>query len=280
MEQPTFEQRKKALKEFIYLPLLYLIPDEIAVKRNLHTFTRDPYLAATDPYWQGVYRSKQFQVMLVDTWGWMMWQSLGIRGGVDNYSINYPFTRMTFALPMWAWLLAEMGINTDMFAAYPHGEAITFLTMEQAASNCDEFAMWFWNHPDLKMREVYGIVKAHRAHADYSGRNSHVKMDFRRDYYHTRANTKMVPLMEESEEAAYTPYSPNGFAEVETRMWFDCFLERLDDKDKQIVKLLEEGYTQQEIGEELGYANHSGVTKRIQFIKREFNQFRREDRRD
>ena len=41
---------------------------------------------------------------------------------------------------MWAWLLAEQGITTDMLEAYPAGAEVPFLSMEQAAHNCDQFA--------------------------------------------------------------------------------------------------------------------------------------------
>jgi len=98
MEQDIFERRRQALKDFLYLPLFYLIPDEIAQKRKLDSFPRDPYLVATTKEWVEVYNSKWFQAMLLDTWGWMMWQCLGIRGGVDNYSKNDPFVLMTFSL--------------------------------------------------------------------------------------------------------------------------------------------------------------------------------------
>ena len=280
MEQAIFEQRSRALKEFIYLPLFYMIPDEIAVKRKLNEFPRDPYIAATDPHWQEVYHSKWFQVMVMDTWGWMMWQCLGIRGGVDNYSKNDPFVLMTFELSMWMELLAEQGITTDFLASFPEGTEIPFLTMEQAAHNCDQIAKQFWHHPALKMREVYDIVKDHRDHRDYSSVYSHAKQDFMRKHYHTRAQTQVEPMPEETDEpdeTVYRPYRKNDFAEVETRLWFECFLERLSDKDRQIAKLLEMEYTQKEIGEILGYSNHSGVNKRIKIIRQEFRQFRKED---
>ena len=282
MEEHIYEMRRQALKDFVYLPLFYMIPDEIAIKRKLADFPRDPFIAATDDKWREVYNSKLFQVTMLDTWGWMMWQCLGIRGGVDNYSKNDPFVIMTFSLPMWAYLLAEQGINTNFLAAQPHGTEIQFLTMEMAAHNCDQIAKRFWNHPDLKMKEVWEIVKTHRSHRDYSGMPSHVKMDFHRQYYHTRAKTKVEPIIGNygengEEEVIYAPYTPSEYEDVETRIWFDGFLERLNEKDRKIAALLEEGYTQKEIGEILGYANHSGVTKRINFIRKAFNEFRKED---
>jgi DNA-binding NarL/FixJ family response regulator len=269
-------------KDMYFLPIVYLIPDKIAEKRGFADFPRDPYVAATDEKWLEIYHSKQFQVTLLDTWAWMMWQSLGIRGGIDNYSIRNPITRMVYDLGMWVWLLSEIGINTDMLAKYPHGKEIPYLTMEEAAVNCDSFANVFWNHPDLKMREVWEIVKTHRAHGDYSSMPSHAKIDFHRHYYHTRADTKVVPVTNsnddnDDERTVYAPYTPSEFAEVETQMWFDEFLEQLNEKDQKIVKLLEQGYTQEEIGQMLGYANHSGVSKRVQYIRTAFLDFKKAD---
>lgn len=273
MEQQLYEKRRQALQDFKYLPIFYLIPDEIAVKRKLDHFPRDPYVFATSEQWRGVYFSKWFQVTLLDTWGWMMWQCLGIRGGVDNYSKNDPFVLMTFSLPMWAFLLAEQGIGTDFLAAQPEGTEISFLSMEVAAHNCTQIAKRFWKHPLFKMQEVWEIVKTHRDHRDYSGMWSNVKRDFRRMYYHTRAQTQVIPDTDKDGEPINAPYYPNEFAEVETRIWFESFLEQLSGKDTKIARLLAQEYTQKEIASILGYSNHSGVNKRIAFIRKEFKKY-------
>ena len=281
MEQYIYEHRKRMFEGMHFLPIIYLIPEEIAQKRGFADFPRDPYIAATEDKWVEVYHSKQFQVMLLDTWAWMMWQCLGIKGGIDNYSTNNPITRMVYDLGMWAWLLSEIGISIYTLAEYPHGKEIPFITMEEAAINGDAFANLFWNHPDLKMRKVWEVVKTHRDHRDYSSMPSHAKMDFHRHYYHTRAKTKVEPIIsgyndDGEEEIVYAPYTPNQFAEVEFRIWLDGFLEQLSKKDRKIIELLEHGYTQEEIGKMLGYANHSGVNKRVKFIRREFDKFRKE----
>jgi len=168
MDEHIYNEHKNALKGYYYLPLYYLIPEEIASKRGIADFPRDPYFAAMSEKWREVYSSKLFQITLLDTWGWMMWQALGIRGGVDNYSKNDPFVLMTFSLPMWTWLLAEQGFNTDFLAANEPDTEIPYITMEMASHNCGVIAKRFWSHPDLKMREVWKIVKAHRSHRDYS----------------------------------------------------------------------------------------------------------------
>ncbi len=273
MDEKEFEHRRQALKDFIYLPLFYLIPDEIAQKRKLDDFPRDPYFAATTQKWIEVYQSKLFQVTLLDTWGWMMWQCLGIRGSVDNYSQHDPFVLMTFSLPMWAALLAEQGIHKGFLAAQPEGTEIPFLSMEMAAHNCGQITKRFWAHPKLKMREVFEIVKKHRDPRDYSSVPSHAKMDFERSYYHIRSKTKVIPDTDENGEPIYAPHYPNEFAEVETQLWFEDFLSGLNEKDQKIARLMVGEYTQKEIAAILDYSGHSGVNKRISFIRKEFRKY-------
>jgi hypothetical protein len=47
----------------------------------------------------------------------------------------------------------------------------------------------------------------------------------------------------------------------------------LDYKNQRIVKLLLAGYTQVEIAEMLGFANHSGISKRIKKIGEKFKEY-------
>ena len=276
MTDQSYEERREALKPYRYLPLFYLLPDEIATARTLDTFPRNPYKVISNKHWHDFYHGKYFQSRLMDGWGWMMWQGLGIKGGVESYSIRDPFAVLVFSLPMWAALLAEMGIDTDLLAAYPPDKDIPFLTMKQAAYNVAGLANRFWEHPTLRMREIFEVVNSHRDFEDFSAVNSHVKTDFYRKWYHTRAKMKTESLHDDSGDAVYAPYIPNEFAEVELRIWFGGFLERLDEKDQKIIQLLEEGYTQEEIAKMLGYANQGGVSKRVKFIRGEFEKFRRE----
>ena len=50
-------------------------------------------------------------------------------------------------------------------------------------------------------------------------------------------------------------------------------METLSEKDKQILQLRLEGYTMKEVAEKLGYANHSGVLKRLRKIGRAFEKY-------
>lgn len=51
------------------------------------------------------------------------------------------------------------------------------------------------------------------------------------------------------------------------------FMKTLAGKDKQILEMRMEGYTLEEIADKLGYANHSGVLKRIRKVGQAYEKF-------
>lgn len=265
MDEMTLEYRTMTLREFKYLPMFYLLPKEFLVKRRMDQYPRDPMTFATDPYWKSIYQSQYFEVQLMDLWAWMMWQTFGIRGGFDSYSPNEPFVRIAINLPVWTAIVAELGMTTDLLASLSqsHGE-LPFTSEYETAHNCGLIAKRLLDLPDLKLREIREVIASHRSHDDFSKRYSNVKIDFYRKYYHTRSKrAKMVPLEEETDDHILYGYVPNGFSSVEHRSWVDGLCKQLAARDAEILKLLDRGYTQQEIAKALGYANHSGINKRI-----------------
>ena len=57
--------------------------------------------------------------------------------------------------------------------------------------------------------------------------------------------------------------------EVEDRVVFADFMALLDERERQVVVLLSRGFTSRtDIPAELGYANHSPISKRLAKIRR------------
>jgi hypothetical protein len=246
------------------LMMFYLLPEEIVAQTEITDFPRDPYEVLDNPKWRDVYESDYFQLVLADTWAWLVWQGLNIRSGIDSFSIRDPFVQVAYNLPFWAAFVAEMGVSIEHLAVFPEELDMPLLNEEQAIYNIGRIGFRFWDHPALKMSEVRRIVETNRTHEDFSSRKSHIKIDFERKYYHTRSKwVKMIDLEDETDDTITYGHHPNEFAEAEYRMWLEPFLRKLDDKDRRIVELLEHGYTQVEIAAILGYANHSGVSKRV-----------------
>ncbi len=64
-------------------------------------------------------------------------------------------------------------------------------------------------------------------------------------------------------ELDFEDITANTEEQVLSEMMVKQFTDSLSEKDKKILEMRLEGYTQEEIAEELGYKNHSGVQKRI-----------------
>lgn len=284
MTEKEMEYRMEALREFRLLPLFYLIPKEFAERRNLAAFPREPMKFVTDPYWRKAYHEKHFVINLMDTWALMIWEAFGINGGFVNYSSNHPMVRVAADLALWVKTAEELGIDTDTLALM---EQMPFLTLEQAAYNCAVLKQYLWSKPEYKFQQVQEIVNSYRDHRDYGAGNSRAKSDFYRSYYHTRSKyVKMVDLdvAVAEDEGVYENGKGKGryrlpdkdFVYLEQRLWLDSFAESLNERDRKILNLLYQEYTQEEIAVKLGYANHSGVNKRINHIRKKLREYMEE----
>ena len=160
-----------------------------------------------------------------------------------------------------------MGLTAERYFANvtSPGDKMAYLTHELAAETTRDMVEFFIKHSNFN--KWLEVVKGHRAHEDYDSRRSSVKMDFHRKWYHTRAKVKVLDFIQ-VDEPSYYPYEG-----IDSRLDVERFSSRLDYKNQRIVKLLLAGYTQVEIAQKLGFANHSGVSKRIKKIGAEFLEY-------
>ena len=244
-----------------YNPLMmfYLLPKEIVVRTELTDFPRDPYKVLDDPRWREVYESDYFQLALSDTWAWLVWDHLGVRGGKEKYSGDDPFWKLAQAYSMWMRIFQAMGLTAERYFDLEPGDTLRYLSHEETVK---QFVIpmigYYRKHSNFD--EWHEAIRTHRCHEDYDTRRSGVKMDFFRSWYHSRAKVKVLDLVD-VEEPGYSPYE-----KIDSRLDLERFTKRLDEKNRQIVKFLLAGYTQAEIAKRLGFANHSGVCKRIKRI--------------
>ena len=69
----------------------------------------------------------------------------------------------------------------------------------------------------------------------------------------------------------------NTEEEIISEVMIKQFMDSLSEKDRKILEMRLEGYTQEEIADELGYKNHSGVQKRITKIGLSYQEFTKVD---
>jgi hypothetical protein len=121
------------------------------------------------------------------------------------------------------------------------------------------------------LRSIIDAVRSHRVEDDFSPRWSYAREDFERKLYHKRNKVK-VAFVELTDTAAI--HAPT--VEVEGNLLWQDFLGLLDAKERRIVICLRSGATSAaEVARELGYANHSAVSKALKKLRLKADQFLR-----
>jgi hypothetical protein len=120
-----------------------------------------------------------------------------------------------------------------------------------------------------KLRAVIDAVLSNRIKDDFSHRWSHEREDFERKLYHKRSKFKVAFVELDDTIPVQGPSS-----EVEEDLLWEDFIALLNLKERQIVVCLRNGITKvAEIGQILGYANHSPVSKALQKIRAKAKQY-------
>lgn len=116
-----------------------------------------------------------------------------------------------------------------------------------------------------QLRGILDAVRAHRIEDDFSARWSYAREDFERKLYRKRAKVQVKFV-----ELTDTIPVQGPETEVVGNVVTSDFLALLDPVDRQVVVLLRSGLTKlTDVAEELGYANHSAVSKRLARIRQQ-----------
>lgn len=130
--------------------------------------------------------------------------------------------------------------------------------------------------------DVQQVCREMPCEEDFDTRRSRQKKNFYRKWYHTQTRHPMVSLEEYQEQYALAhdgqewdieDESSNFENDATVKVFAEQFMETLSEKDRQILRLRLEGYTMEEVADKLGYANHSGVLKRLRKIGKAFEQY-------
>lgn len=116
---------------------------------------------------------------------------------------------------------------------------------------------------DGQLRGILEAVRSNRVEDDFSDRWSFAREDFERKLYRKRSKIK-VRFVELDDTI---PVQGPETEVVEGRVFSD-FMTLLDERERQVVVLLSSGVTTlTEVGELLGYSNHSAISKRLKKIR-------------
>lgn len=137
----------------------------------------------------------------------------------------------------------------------------------------------FLHHAVETAMEVmdYGTVaKAIKTKSTHKDFNLHKPknfraIDFHRQWNHSRCDIKTIPLQEAVDiPDAYEQSSVEQ--EIMAKLKSEAFMESLSQRDKEILLLKMAGKTQADIAKNLGYQNHSAVSKRLTKMRVQFDK--------
>lgn len=269
-----------------YAPLLHMLP-----RRTLERFGLPLLRAGQWPFLiersnLDRYLPTDFEGRLARAWAWHVWPHLNSGSGLAAFTEHDPIRLLAHNLDFWIppvtsamqgvlrefpevdqgvvagpvplirgdFLSGAITGNPRMGGDIWRGEKEAANVLEQSVCAADSTG---------KLRGILDAVRSNRVQDDFSDRWSNAREDFERKLYNKRAKVKVRFVELTDTIAVQGPES-----EVLGNLVTNDFLALLDEQERQVVVLLSTGWTRQrEIAEQLGYSNHSPVSKRIKAIR-------------
>ena len=274
------------LRNAQFIPAFYLIPMSILEKCGvvLNSIPRTFVELMCDWDALKIVESDQFRLCIVDCYAYMVWPFLYPEiKYMEMFSGDDPIWRLAHCAPIWINELEKSEILPTFRQMHEYRHLYT--TPLYASEEDVEIYMNFIV-PNAVRRHNLGpiieVVKDMRCFEDYNYQKSNQKKDFYRKWYHTR--TQKAEFSLEGFKERYRRYYdgaewdvPDPISsfeeEIEEKVDVDRFLSTIEDKDKQILQMRAEGYTNQEIADRLGYKTHSAIVKRIKKLGRMYQDF-------
>jgi TusA-related sulfurtransferase len=207
-------------------------------------------------------------------------QQMGLPAPSNNYGEDNPLIALRDNMENLAagGLLQMMSEHPEMInQIWDYCEATPDIELKASAMLRDavEATLLVMDYPKLVQ-----VMKEIPAAEDfnYMRRGNHRRIDFERKWNHSRAQIKTVSLEQIRENqdsrelnipASAMPLEDQALSVIQAQRFWESVT---DEKDRRLLQLKMQGKTQQEIADELNFKNHSAVTKRLQKLKRRFDE--------
>ena len=261
-----------------WLTLFYSLPREIAEKwKPAYELPRCPYeVLRTDKY-DHIVCDDMFKLLVWDCYAWSAWQFFQVKdrkgnyrdipGSWNQYAGYFPLWRLSYSIiPYIRMKFEQNGLGFQSLYNVPQGVEVPWLTYQQ-------FGNLIGNVTDMIITEqnwqsMIDAIWENRTVEDYETTSSTVKTDFMRKWHHNRSGKpiSLDEMMENEDGDIFEVADPRGEFEqkIISEMQVESFSEQnITEKDREILKLRMEGYTEQEIADKVGYKTASAVHKRI-----------------
>lgn len=264
---------------FLSESVLNRCPQELHLPRTVFSFFHDRDVIR-------VVESNLFIELMMDAYAFLVWPYLGVRGYMESYSGYDPVYIIAHSPGFWVQELTDERILPTVEDLLRSGQAETMAYPSEAEVSHYLAQIIPASLHKYNLDVVIETVKAMRCPEDFDFRQSGVKIDFFRQWYHTRTKRAEFSL-EAYNEKRFNQYEANGTDIPDTtedmedkviaRANVERFLTGLNEKDREIFQLRSQGWTMEEIAAKLGYKNHSGVLKRLKKIGEAYQKYAGDD---
>lgn len=271
---------------FEYAPLFHMLPKTTLDRFGLPILRRGQWPFMADHGNVDRFLPFDFAERLAKAWAWTVWPHLNSGSRLTAFSKNDPIRLLAHNLDF--WVPPVNAVVHDTLRTFPEvdkGKTVGPVQLENggflegAVTGNPRMGGTIWMAEDEaaekvaetieaadsagRLRGILDAVRAHRVEDDFSGQWFNAREDFERKLYRKR-NKIRVRFVELTD----TIPIQGPETEVLGNLVTSDFLALLDSKQREIVVLLSSGYRQHEIAEQLGYANHSPISKKLQQIRK------------
>ena len=276
-----------------YAPLFHLLSRRTVEHFGLPLLRAGQWPYTMESFDIAEYLPVDFKDRLARAWAWTVWPHLNSGSSLGAFSENEPIRTLAHNLDF--WLPAVTDVIQETLREFPvtvgEGALPTEIRLTDGSvlegavpgwprkggdlwrgeDEAAKFVEWTVEQADEtgQLRAIMDAIKSHRVEDDFSARWSYAREDFERKLYRKR-NKISVRFVEMADTIPVQ--SPE--TEVEGRIVTADFMALLNTREREIVVLLSSGLTNlTDVAKELGYANHSPISKKLAKIRRQAEKY-------
>ena len=272
-----------------FAPLYHLLSRDTCERFGLPLVSSGQWPYGMDYRRVDKYMPSDFEHRLSRAWASTVWRHLNSGSAIGAFSSRDPIRLLAHNLDY--WIPPVTSVIQETLGTYPvvvgDGDLPDRVSLVDGSTldgaipgwprkggdlwrgeeEAAEFVDWTVEAADStgSLRGIIDAVRSHRLDDDFSPQWSNARIDFERKLHRTRnkVSVKFVELKDKT--LVVGPES-----EIEGRLVTADFLALLSPKEREIVVLLTSGWTTLgQVAEQMGYANHSAVSKKLARIRDE-----------
>lgn len=265
-----------------YLPMVYFLPQELLSKcPTLSKLPRNLAALSALQSALALLQSDNYLEEIMDASAALAFPHFGFPGWKEHYTGHFPVWRLSYAMPLWAkGIERETGWGLQMLFNLPRDSVIPFFNSDYVNAVFELVVKR--TIIEQGWQPVLEVIREMPCEEDFEDWNTNVRKSFIRRWYHTRSkkvqSVSLEAILEDGEGGLWQ--APDVTQNVDEALaaqdYVERFFAKLSERDRAILQLRMDGFTHVQIAERLGYANHSGVIKRMQKIQKAFETYQQE----